>query len=249
MELLIGLVGDTGSGKSSSFKTLDSKTTFIITPNLKSLPFAGSKRMYKWLSKENPDGNRIFCDKLVDIYDPKTNKLIEKGLPSILLYLKNKRPDIKTIIIDDITHFFHRRIQGAEFRALKNGGAAFAKWGDFAADVYNSLFDSQSFRSDVTVVHCYHSQDVDTPNGIKQKIMTQGKLLDEKIKPASYFTYLLFTKVMDSIEEPDRKDQYKFTTNIDDYRMAKTPDGCFADLYIPNDLNAVITRIKEYEND
>ena len=44
---LIGIVGPTGTGKSTSIKHLDYKETFIINVANKPLPFKGWKSKYK----------------------------------------------------------------------------------------------------------------------------------------------------------------------------------------------------------
>ena len=51
------IIGNSGSGKSTSFRNLDPKETFIINPASKSLPFKGWKKKYTLLSKENLKGN------------------------------------------------------------------------------------------------------------------------------------------------------------------------------------------------
>jgi ABC-type dipeptide/oligopeptide/nickel transport system ATPase component len=51
MSKLIGIVGDTGTGKSTSVKSLDPKTNFYINVASKELPFKGSSKIYNTDSK------------------------------------------------------------------------------------------------------------------------------------------------------------------------------------------------------
>lgn len=70
------------------------------------------------------------------------------------------------------------------------------------------------------------------------------KLLDNSIKIPSYFTYVLHT---DPVMEANGKMQYRFLTNTDGVRIAKSPEGCL-DLYEDNDYAKIISKIEEYQN-
>ena len=89
MSRLIGCVGDSGSGKSTSLRNLDPASTFIINIIGKQLPFKGSRKKYvKYNPKENT-GNYY------ETSDPdKVNK--------ILTIISEKLPHIKNVILDDV---------------------------------------------------------------------------------------------------------------------------------------------------
>lgn len=70
-------------------------------------------------------------------------------------------------------------------------------------------------------------------------------MLDQVITLEGLFTYVLFTKVLNDGNEIE----YKFITNSDGTCTAKTPMGLFDELYIDNDLNYVINKIKEYNEE
>ena len=57
------------------------------------------------------------------------------------------------------------------------------------------------------------------------------------------FLMVLFTEVK---RGKDGNVEYVFQTNSDGITSAKTPMGMFEDLYIPNDINAVINTAKKY---
>ncbi len=67
-----------------------------------------------------------------------------------------------------------------------------------------------------------------------------GKQWEGKIEKE--FTIVLFTDIK---AEKGKDSEYRFITNNDGTHSAKSPKGMF-DLYIPNDLNLVINRIKEF---
>ena len=59
---LIGIVGPTGTGKSTSVKHLDPKETYIINVAKKELPFKGAEKLYNSENKnykEVDDANEI----------------------------------------------------------------------------------------------------------------------------------------------------------------------------------------------
>lgn len=71
-------------------------------------------------------------------------------------------------------------------------------------------------------------------------------MLDSVITLEGLFTYVLFTKV---VQNEDNKAEYKFVTNSDGTCTAKTPMGLFGDILIDNDLDLVIKRINEYNEE
>lgn len=71
-------------------------------------------------------------------------------------------------------------------------------------------------------------------------------MLDSVITLEGLFTYVLFTRV---IQDENNKTDYKFVTNSDGTCTAKTPMGLFPEILIDNDLDLVIKRIKEYNEE
>lgn len=57
------------------------------------------------------------------------------------------------------------------------------------------------------------------------------------------FTYVLFTA---RLKDDDGNINYKFMTQSDGTNTAKTPMGCFKELYIDNDLKYVFDSIDNY---
>ena len=89
------ILGDPGSGKTTSAETLDPKTTFYICSDRKSLPYKGWRNKYKTIKKENGK---------LDL--SQTNYYETDNTQTIITLMKavsDTRPDIKTIILDTIT--------------------------------------------------------------------------------------------------------------------------------------------------
>lgn len=228
MARAILVMGLSGTGKSTSWRNVPSEQAMVITPNNKQLPFPGSKEKYKKVDMKTGKGNVI------------VTKLLEE-LPSWLDWV-NTANHIKYLLIDDWTHFFNARIMSKSFVAQNSGNAAFAKWNVFGSDVYDSILGKlDHMREDLTIIVMHHTALNDAG---KYTFKSSGKLLENVIDPMSYFTYVLHTRIFksDTVEE-----RYKFQTNGDDVYEAKTPMGCFNELYIPNDVYAVMQRINEYE--
>ncbi|MGV8961920.1 MAG: hypothetical protein ACOH2V_00885 [Candidatus Saccharimonadaceae bacterium] len=71
-------------------------------------------------------------------------------------------------------------------------------------------------------------------------------MIDNMITVEGLFTYVLFTAL---IKDEDGVQHYKFMTQANGTTTAKTPMGCFDELYIDNDLQYVFTAIDKYNNE
>ena len=101
-------------------------------------------------------------------------------------------------------------------------------------------------RDDLIICVLAHSENIGDQLNPSYKIKTIGRMLDNMITIEGLFTYVLFT---DIIKNMDGELEHKFITQSDGTTTAKTPMGCFTDFYIDNDLQYVIEKIIEYNND
>lgn len=212
--------GPSGTGKSTSWENIPHTEAYIITPNAKQLPFRGSAKKY------NAENKNIHI----------TNKLTD--IPALLKGISEKMPHIKYILLEDYTHYQNARMMDDAFMANKG----FDKWNTFGKDIYRTITGTtEGLRSDLTIVYNSHVEQKE--NG-DVNFKSSGKLLDNTIDVVSYFTYVLHTDVLvkgDTVE-------YRFLTNTNGSKQAKTPRGCFDSLYVPNDVMSVIAAIDKYEN-
>ena len=224
MANLIAIVGSSGTGKSSSIRNLDSTQTFIVNVASKPLPFKGWRSKYSVWNKDNPTGNYI-------------NTSNVQTIGQILNYINTKRPEIKNVIIEDSQY-----LMGFEYmdRAQEKG---FQKFTDIAQKFYSVLKAAIMMRDDLNVVLTCHSENVGTADEPQLKIKTLGKMIDNSITVEGLFTYVFFTAIR---KGEDDKPEYVFQTHSDGTTTAKSPMGCFEEDYIPNDLQYVIDKIKEY---
>lgn len=224
MANLLAVVGDSGSGKSTSLRTLNPKETFIINVASKPLPFKGWRSNYTTWDKDHLDGNFV-----------NTSDVITIG--KILTYINVKRPEIKNVIIEDTQYIMSFE---AMDRAKEKG---FEKFTDIAQKFYSILKAGVMMRDDLNIIALCHSENVGTPDAPKLKIKTVGKMIDNMITVEGLFTYVLFTDVS---RDSDNKVSYSFITHSDGSNTAKTPYGCFDSDLIPNDMQKVLDTIEEF---
>lgn len=222
------ILGDSGSGKSTSLRNLNPEETFIISTTGKPLPWRGYKKQYTKFKSSDQGISGNF------IQTCKADKIIK------LLKLIDKRmPHIKQVCIDDLQY-----VMSFEFmdRSSETGYSKFTEIGKNFTDI---LRLTDQLRDDLKVIFLSHSENTGDAINEHYSLKTIGKLVNEKITPEGLFTYVFYTIV----EEGDSgKMEYKLLTNTDGKRVAKTPLGMFEDLLIDNDLNEIIKVIDEYNN-
>ena len=218
---MILVEGAPGTGKSRAILNLNPETTLIIRPNTKDLPFVGAKYKYQ------EGTNVVTVSEFAEVRE--------------MLEMANKGNQFKTVILEDITHWFSKRVMG---EANEKG---YEKWTRLAVDAFKALVDMEDqFREDLTVIVIGHTQTDKDQNGFNTiTLQTPGKLLENVIKIPSYFTYVLHSEVEEGI---DGIPTYFFLTNRDGSgKEAKSPEGCL-ELREPNDYTLIIDKIDAYRN-
>lgn len=220
MANVIGVFGESGSGKTTSLETLDPKSTFYINSDKKQLPFP--KKLRDQYKEENR--NYFVTDNQSTVLN--------------ILHKVNEQENLKNIrvvVIDTINGIMVA--DEARRRKEKN----YDKWADLAWAVYDIIDFALTMRDDVTVVLMAHVQLDRDDDGYKfAHIKTSGKKLD-KIGIETKLTTVLYSKAV-----PDGDSvKYIFETRAIN-STAKTPRGAFDQLEIPNDMAAVIKRLEEF---
>jgi hypothetical protein len=219
---LIGIVGATGTGKSTSIKHLNSEETYIINVAKKELPFKGSEKLYnaeKRNYKEVDDANEI---------------------TRLLKTISEKAPHIKNIIIEDSNYIMGFNLVS---KATENG---FTKFTIMARDMVELLREARRLRDDLKVFYFSHPETIEDGGEIVgYKIKTAGKMIDNQIVLEGLLTVCLYTHVE---ENKDGSMTYSFITNRFKKYPAKSPDGMFEEVKIPNNLSYVCEKLDEYYN-
>lgn len=173
MSRVICVAGESGNGKTTSLRNLDSKTTYIIDADRKGLSWKGWKNQY---NKENK--NYIQTSDI-----PTITKLLD-GINTKATHIKVAVIDtINTLMVDD------------EMKRMKEKG--YDKWQDLATSVWGLVSNAHLYRDDLTVVFMAHTQTERDDSGYYfTRIKTSGKKLD-KIVLESKFTTVLIAKCVD----------------------------------------------------
>lgn len=219
---LIGIVGETSTGKSTSIKHLNPDETYIINVAKKELPFKGSEKMYNTERKnykEVDDANEI---------------------TRLLRTISEKAPHIKNIIIEDSNY-----IMGFNMVA-KATETGFTKFSLMAKDMVDLFRQARMLRDDIVVFYFTHPEVIeDAGEIIGYKMKTAGKLIDNQVLLEGLLTVCLYTLVE---EQKDGTSSYNFVTNRYRKFPAKSPAGMFDEVKIPNNLQTVLDKVKEYYN-
>lgn len=173
MSKIIGIMGESGAGKTTSLRTLDPKTTYVIDADKKGLSWKGWKQQYNIENK-----NYIAMDEPL-------------AIRSLCKNINDKANHIKTLVIDTL----NGAMVADEMRRSKDKG--FDKWQDLAQCMWGVIDDCLKYREDLTVIFICHSQtDMNDAGYMWTRIKTSGKKLD-KICLESKFNTVLLAKVVD----------------------------------------------------
>lgn len=219
------ILGESGQGKSSSLRNLNPTETFIISTTSKPLPWRGWKKNFTKFDTANPSTGNWY----------QTSK--SSQITKIVKFINAKRPEIKNIIVDDAQYTMSFEYMD---RRTETG---FQKFADIGGDFTDLLRVADSLRDDVKLIFTSHSENTGDAMNPHWTLKTVGKLVSEKVTPEGLFTYVFYAMAVPG--DGDRMN-YKFLTNTDGERVAKTPMGMFEDLYIDNDLAEIIKVIDAY---
>lgn len=170
--MVIGIMGESGAGKTTSMRTLDPKTTAYMDCDKKGLSWKGWKEQY------NAENKNYF----------------KTDFPQIALQcLKkiNEGNSYKTVVIDTINGL----MVADEMRRTKEKG--YDKWQDLAQSIYDLIDYALTCRDDLNIIFVAHTQTDHDDNGYMfTRIKTSGRKLD-KICLESKFPVVLLAKCVD----------------------------------------------------
>jgi hypothetical protein len=175
MATVICIAGESGTGKTTSMRNLDAKTTMYIDSDKKGLSWKGWRNSFNAESKNylKTDFPQIALQAL-----QKVDK--DKGFAHI-----------KTVVVDTINGL----MVADEMRRSKEKG--YDKWQDLAQSIYELIDYALTMRDDLAVVFVAHTQTDHDDNGYMfTRIKTSGRKLD-KITLESKFSTVLISKCVD----------------------------------------------------
>lgn len=218
MAKVIGVMGESGSGKTTAMRNLPPKETFYIDCDKKGLNWKGWRKQY---SVENK--NYFATDSFTSC-----KSLMEKVDKS-----ENFR-HIKYLVIDTINGM----MVAEEMRILAmQGGDKRSAWTDLASNGWDIINKALTLRDDLTVIILCHSETISDDNGIvKTRIKTNGRKL-EKLVLESKMTTVVWAVRQDG--------KYKFILSADG-STCKVPMNAFTVDEIDNDIMLVIKALEDY---
>ena len=172
MSIATMILGQSGTGKTTSLRNLKPAEVLLLQAVKKPLPF----RSAGWVacSKEHPEGSILVTDQA----------------PVIVRAMQRTTKPI--IVIDDFQYIlaneFMRRVLDKE-----TGNAAFAKYNEIARSAWDIFMAAGQLPDHKRVYILAHTQEDD---GGHIKVKTIGKLLDEKITLEGLLTIVLRTSVI-----------------------------------------------------
>lgn len=174
MSKSILIMGESGSGKTTSMRNLNPKETFYFDCDKKGLSWKGWKEQYNAENK---------------------NYIATSDIPTIMNLLSkisNEQPQIKVVVLDTLNAV----MIDDEFARMKEKG--YDKWQELAYSIYGIIQMCNVLRKDLTCILVMHSQtERDENTGEKfTRVKTSGRKL-EKIVIESKLTTVLLAKCID----------------------------------------------------
>lgn len=168
MSKVICIMGESGSGKTTSMRNLDPKSTYYIDADGKGLSWKGWRQQYNAENK-----NYKVCDD-ANIVRQYIKRLAESC------------PQVKVIVVDTINGL----MVADEMRRSKEKG--YDKWVDLAACVWDLVCEAHKYRDDLTIIFAAHVQTERDDSGYMfSRIKTSGKKLDKIVLESKFTTVLL----------------------------------------------------------
>ncbi len=165
---LIAVMGESGSGKTTSMRNLDPETTCYIDCDKKGLAWKG------WRQQYNEKKKNYFCTRDIP-------KII-----SSLTAISRQLPQVKTIVIDTL----NTCMVDKEIKSMAEKG--YDKWIDLTQYVWNVIETAGKLRDDLTVIIVMHSETVRDDLGYSfTRIKTNGRKLEKVILESLFSTVLL----------------------------------------------------------
>lgn len=220
MSKVIGLMGESGSGKTTAMRNLPPEQTFYLDCDKKGLNWKGWKTQY---SDKNDPPNYWRSDSFSVVLS--ILKKIDKD---------EKFKGVKYVVIDTINGL----MVAEEMRILAmQSGDKRSAWSDLASNGWELINNCLELREDLTVIILAHSETISDENGIvRTRIKTNGRKL-EKLVLESKMTTVIWSVRQDG--------KYKFILSADG-STCKVPLGAFDKDECENDITIVLKALEEY---
>ena len=218
MSRVVGVMGESGAGKTTAMRNLDPKKTFYIDSDKKGLNWKGWRKAY------SADNMNYWSSDSFSVVSGLLNKI----------NTEDKFKHIKYVVIDTLNGL----MVAEEMRILAmQSGDKRSAWSDLAQNGWAIVNQALTMRDDLTVIILCHSETVSDENGIvRTRIKTNGRKL-EKLVLESKMTTVVWAVRQDG--------KYKFILSADGSTV-KVPLGAFEEDECPNDITIVLKALEDY---
>ena len=218
MAKVIGVMGESGAGKTTAMRNLDPKKTFYIDSDKKGLNWKGWRKAY------SADNMNYWSSDSFSVVSGLLNKI----------NTEDKFKHIKYVVIDTLNGL----MVAEEMRILAmQSGDKRSAWSDLAQNGWAIVNQALTMREDLTVIILCHSETVSDENGIvRTRIKTNGRKL-EKLVLESKMTTVVWAVRQDG--------KYKFILSADG-STCKVPMNAFDTDECENDITIVLKALEEY---
>ena len=218
MANVIGVMGESGAGKTTAMRNLPPKETFYLDCDKKGLNWKG------WRSQYNEDNKNYWKS---DSFSVVAN-LMDR------INSEETFKKVKYLVIDTLNGL----MVAEEMRILAmQSGDKRSAWSDLAQNGWSIINKALAMRDDLTVIILCHSETISDDNGIiRTRIKTNGRKL-EKLVLESKMTTVIWSVRQDG--------KYKFILSADG-STCKVPLGAFDGDECENDIMIVNQALKEF---
>ena len=218
MAKVIGVMGESGAGKTTAMRNLPPKQTFYMDCDKKGMNWKGWRKQY---SVENK--NYFSSDKFSTVLQMMDK--IDTG--------ENFR-HIKYMVIDTLNGM----MVANEMEILKKRGSdSRSMWNDLAQNGWEVVNKALAMRPDLTVIILCHCETVSDDNGIvKTRIKTNGRKLEKLVLESKMTTVVWAVR---------KEGKYRFILSADNC-TAKVPMGAFEEDECDNDIMIVLKALEDY---
>lgn len=218
MAKVIGLMGESGSGKTTAMRNLPPDETFYCDCDKKGLNWKGWRKQY------STDRKNYWSSDSFAIVSGILRKINEQ----------EQFKHIRYVVIDTLNGL----MVAEEMRILAmQSGDKRSAWSDLAQNGWSLINLALELRDNLTVIILCHSETISDENGIvRTRIKTNGRKL-EKLVLESKMTTVIWSVRQDG--------KYKFILSADG-STCKVPLGSFDVDECDNDIMNIIKALEEY---
>ncbi len=215
---VIGVMGESGSGKTTAMRNLPPELTFYIDSDKKGLNWKGWRKQY------NTDSKNYWASDSFSIVSGILQKINKE----------EQFKHIRYVVIDTLNGM----MVAEEMRILAmQSGDKRSAWSDLAQNGWALINMCLEMRDNLTVIILCHSETISDDNGIiRTRIKTNGRKL-EKLVLESKMTTVVWSVRQDG--------KYKFILSADG-STCKVPINAFSTDEIDNDIMLVIKALEDF---